>query len=158
MHVPKLGWRIGHWRTLIKPAAVAALGLSVVGTFAFGRVEGPRDALMKFVLGYPLWFIILCLSVAPGIYLVKRLRINALWALPSTGVLLYVLLGAAKNWPPGPPAMLGAMSVPSGYFLGFPIEWWKAYLYNLWPYAFFPGIGAVLFLIVHRAMRGDQAF
>ncbi len=49
--------------------------------------------------------------------------------------------------------MFGALATPSGYVLGFPIEWWKGYLYNLWPYAFTAGIGAFLFLIVCRSMR-----
>ena len=53
--------------------------------------------------------------------------------------------------------MFGALATPSGYVLGFPIEWWKGYLYNLWPYAFTAGIGAFLFLIVCRSMRVHQA-
>jgi hypothetical protein len=148
---------MGQWRKSMQAAAVTALGLSAAWVFANGRVRDPSDALMRLVLGYPLFLVILCISIAPGIYLVKRLKLNAWWALPTTSILMLVSIGAAKNWPPGPPAMLGAMSVPSGYFLGFPIEWWQAYLYNLWPHAFTAGIGAFLFLIVCRLMRVHQA-
>ena len=148
---------MGQWRKLMQAAAVAALGLSAAWVFAYGRVRDPSDALMRLVLGYPLFLVILCISIAPGIYLAKRLKLNPWWALPTTSILMLVSIGAAKNWPPGPPALLGAMSVPAGYFLGFPIEWWKAYLYNLWPYAFTAGIGAFLFLIVYRSMRIHQA-
>src|SRR5258705_9586154 len=125
-----------QWRKSMQAAAVAALGLSAAWVFAYGRVRDPSDALMRLVLGYPLFLVILCISVAPGTYLAKRLKLNPWWALPTTSILMLVAIGAVKNWPPGPPALLGAMSVPSGYFLGFPIEWWKGYLYNLWPYAF----------------------
>ena len=60
---------------------------------------------------------------------------------------------AVKNWPPRPAAFIfGALTAPSGYVLGFPIEWRKGYLYNLWRYAFTAGIGAFLFLIVCRSI------
>lgn len=144
---------MGQWHTLIKPAAVAALGLSAVWIGIFGLARDPQDALMKFVLSYPVFFIILCMSIMPGVYLVKRFKLNAWWVLPSTAILIHLLIGAAKSWPPGPPAIFGAMPVSAGYIFGFPIGWWKAYLFNLWPYVLFSSIGAFLFLIVHRSMR-----
>ena len=143
-----------QWRKLMQAAAVAALGLSAAWVFAYGRVSDPSDALMRLVLGYPLFLVILCISIAPGIYLAKRLQLNPWWALPTTSILMLVAIGAVKNWPPRPAAAIfGALATPSGYVLGFPIEWWKGYLYNLWPYAFTAGIGAFLFLIVCRSMR-----
>jgi hypothetical protein len=100
----------------------------------------------------------LCISITPGIYLAKRLKLNPWWALPTTSILMLVAIGAVKNWPPCPAAvMFGAPATLSGYVLGFPIEWWKGYLYNLWPYVFTAGIGAILFLIVCRSMRTHQA-
>ena len=100
MHIPKLdgAGSMGQWRTLIVPVAVASLGLSGIWILTIGLARDPRDALMRVVLSYPLSFILICVSVAPGIYLVKLLRINPWWTLPSTAVLIYVSIGAAKSW------------------------------------------------------------
>lgn len=138
----------------MQAAAVAALGLSAAWVFAYGRVGDPTNALMRLVLGYPLRLVIFCISIAPGMYLAKRLALNPWWALPTTSILMLVTIGAVKNWPPRPAAFIfGALTTPSVYVLGFPIEWWKGYLYNLWPYACTAGIGAFLFLIIYRSMR-----
>lgn len=149
---------MGQWRKSIQAAAVAALGLSAAWIVADGRVRDPSDALIRLVVGYPIFFVILCFSLAPGIYVAKRHELNQWWALPTTSILMLVAIGAVNNWPPRPPvAMFGAPDIPSGYVLGFAIEWWKAYLYNLWPYAFTAGIGGFLFLIACRLLRIRQS-
>jgi len=148
---------IGQWRKTIQAAGIASPALSAAWVFAYGRVRDPGDALIRLVLGYPLFLVILSVSIAPGIYFARRFKLNSWWVLPTTSILMLVAVGAVKNWPPRPPAVLEAWSVPSKYFLGFPSEWWKAYLFNLCPYAFTAAIGTFLFLIVSRSMRSHQA-
>jgi len=84
---------MGQWRKSVQAAAVAALGLSAAWVFAYGRVSDPSDALMRLVLGYPLCLVILRISIAPGMYLAKRLALNPWWALPTTSILMLVAIG-----------------------------------------------------------------
>ena len=148
----------GQWRKPLQAAAVAALGLSAAWVFAYGRIRGPSDALLRLVLGYPLFLVSLCIAIAPGLYIAKRLKLSPWWTLPMTSILMLLAIGAVKGWPPSPTAAIfGALAAPSSYFLGFPIDWWKGYIYNLWPYAFTAVSGAFLFLMVSHFMPGHRA-
>jgi hypothetical protein len=75
-----------QWRKSMQAAAVAALGLSAAWIVAYGRVRDPSDALMRLVIGCPIFLVILCTSIAPGIFLAKRLKLNQWWVERTRGV------------------------------------------------------------------------
>jgi hypothetical protein len=153
-----------RWRTWTWLTAIGAVGPTILYASPFGPARDLAHASL-LLLGYPVWFLFSCVSLAPGIVLVKRFELNPWWVLPFTAVLFQLLIGAVAHWPPTrwwPLGVVGQTPVPSAYVFSIPIEAWYGYVYSLWPAAFTALIAALSlltarhFLCLNNSPKGSS--
>src|SRR5882724_6731362 len=145
-----------RWRTWIWLTAIAAIGPTALWASPFGPARDFASAVNLLIYGYPAWLLFAFISLAPGIFLAKRLRLNPWLVLPSVAALVQLIIGAIAHWPPTqwwPIHVAGQMPVPSAYFLAIPVAAWRGYFYSLWPKIFMAIVAAMSLLGVLFMLR-----
>lgn len=150
-------YRFRTWAWLLP---LAALVPSLLWASPFGPARDMSSRLQLFLYGYPAWLIFTVVWLVPGLLISNALKWKLWYTLPCVAVLIQLSISALQHWPPDrwwPVIEAGQPEIPSGYFMGFTIEAWHAFLYSLWPKAFMALVTALALLIALLLVRPDNS-
>ena len=150
-------YRFRTWAWLLP---LAALVPSLLWASPFGPARDMSSRLQLFLYGYPAWLIFTVVWLVPGLLIANALKWKLWYTLPCIAVLIQLSISALQHWPPDrwwPVIEAGQPEIPSGYFMGFTIEAWHAFLYSLWPKAFMALVTALALLIALLLVRPDNS-